>query len=592
MQPGLGYSAMVGMVRSHGAAAVVDLSKLEKHISRVDPEQLVPQVVAMHKQAAEANLWKVVLAVSEGDSGSVRERPVKGLVLKGLVGATDRVLAEALQNLKGLRSLDLSHCPLLTNKTLYALAKYKATEGVSTPHIDASADDAEALSDDYGFGSSDEWEQWPDSDSGGDDSVDQDVADAHADADDADIAGDDGDSSRSSDEGSAAAAQDATVDVGNNAPAVLGSPNAAEASAAAAADSNLADLSSPNPAIRDPVNTALTTAVTNRLAAVQLQAQQQAAAAAASAAAAAANPVGLQELRLAGNSSWADDGLRQLLQGPVTKHSLVKLDISGCKGFTSAGLIIPPLGVLRDLKACRLQGLTQLVVHMPASHPLATLDLSNCHFLRKVDLHLNHLRQLNVAACRTLYRLRMRCPSLRDLSLSQCGMLHDFHTDAWQVPALQSLNMFGCRRASGQMLQLVLDMLPELQQIDLNGCWGISRLHLLGNPKLESIDLTGCRNLMSLSSSSTALTQLEAASCGRLYSLTLASNKLVTLQLPNCAQLAEVYVPAAAGSGSSANRHGRSRRGKSAAGKGLSVNGCIALSADAKVRLALSVVSA
>eukprot|EP00878_Enallax_costatus_P019112 GHUV01020152.1.p1 GENE.GHUV01020152.1~~GHUV01020152.1.p1 ORF type:complete len:621 (+),score=236.83 GHUV01020152.1:235-2097(+) len=343
MQPGLGYSAMVGMVRSHGAAAVVDLSKLEKHISRVDPEQLVPQVVAMHKQAAEANLWKVVLAVSEGDSGSVRERPVKGLVLKGLVGATDRVLAEALQNLKGLRSLDLSHCPLLTNKTLYALAKYKATEGVSTPHIDASADDAEALSDDYGFGSSDEWEQWPDSDSGGDDSVDQDVADAHADADDADIAGDDGDSSRSSDEGSAAAAQDATVDVGNNAPAVLGSPNAAEASAAAAADSNLADLSSPNPAIRDPVNTALTTAVTNRLAAVQLQAQQQAAAAAASAAAAAANPVGLQELRLAGNSSWADDGLRQLLQGPVTKHSLVKLDISGCKGFTSAGLIIPPL---------------------------------------------------------------------------------------------------------------------------------------------------------------------------------------------------------------------------------------------------------
>lgn len=57
----------------------------------------------MHKQEAEANLWKAVLAVSEGDGGSGRELPVKGLVLKGLVGATDRVLAEALQNLKGLR---------------------------------------------------------------------------------------------------------------------------------------------------------------------------------------------------------------------------------------------------------------------------------------------------------------------------------------------------------------------------------------------------------------------------------------------------------------------------------------------------------
>lgn len=44
IQPGLGYSAIEGMVRSHGAAAVVDLSKLEKHISRQDPEQLAPQV--------------------------------------------------------------------------------------------------------------------------------------------------------------------------------------------------------------------------------------------------------------------------------------------------------------------------------------------------------------------------------------------------------------------------------------------------------------------------------------------------------------------------------------------------------------------
>jgi hypothetical protein len=35
--------------------------------------------------------------------------------------------------------------------------------------------------------------------------------------------------------------------------------------------------------------------------------------------------------------------LRQVLQGPATKHSLALLDISGCKGFSSAGLVIPPL---------------------------------------------------------------------------------------------------------------------------------------------------------------------------------------------------------------------------------------------------------
>lgn len=57
----------------------------------------------MHKQEAEANIFKAVLAVAAGSTSAVRQQPVSGLVLKGLVGATDRVLAEALQQLKGLR---------------------------------------------------------------------------------------------------------------------------------------------------------------------------------------------------------------------------------------------------------------------------------------------------------------------------------------------------------------------------------------------------------------------------------------------------------------------------------------------------------
>jgi hypothetical protein len=39
----------------------------------------------------------------------------------------------------------------------------------------------------------------------------------------------------------------------------------------------------------------------------------------------------------------SDDGLRQVLQHPTIKHSLTKLDVSGCKAITAAGLIIPPL---------------------------------------------------------------------------------------------------------------------------------------------------------------------------------------------------------------------------------------------------------
>lgn len=188
---------------------------------------------------------------------------------------------------------------------------------------DQSVEGEDAVEDDYGFGTSEEWEQWPESDY---DSEHGDEDDDHVPDAEADQAAD---RRENTEEAGSSAAAEADV--------------AAASSSAGAAGSSTADLANPNPAIRDPVNTALSTAVTNRLAAVQLQAQQQAAAAAASAAAAAANPVGLQELRLSGSSAWADDGLRQLLQGPVTKHSLGKLDISGCKGLTSAGLVIPPL---------------------------------------------------------------------------------------------------------------------------------------------------------------------------------------------------------------------------------------------------------
>ncbi len=46
---------------------------------------------------------------------------------------------------------------------------------------------------------------------------------------------------------------------------------------------------------------------------------------------------------------------------------------------------------------------------LPASHPLALLDLSGCVYLRVVDLTLAGLCELRLNACRTLYRLRMRC---------------------------------------------------------------------------------------------------------------------------------------------------------------------------------------
>eukprot|EP00879_Flechtneria_rotunda_P013445 GHRR01014038.1.p1 GENE.GHRR01014038.1~~GHRR01014038.1.p1 ORF type:complete len:724 (+),score=273.34 GHRR01014038.1:1101-3272(+) len=484
LQPGLSYSALVGLVGSHPAASVVDFSRIERGLNLQKPEQLIPQVIAMHKQEAEVSLYKAVLAVAEAASTGSRAGSVKGLVLKGLVGCTDRVLVEVLSNMKGLRSLDVSHCPNLTNRSLYQLAKYKASD--SSSQQDDTDKEAEGTS--AQTGSSDRYsrdllynnsmkEAGDDQQSGWSDEAADENVDLHSkDWEPLDsyklqqqVSGLDPASGSAGDPASGQAGSSSTqgfADAG--AGPVAGSTSTVWQS----------DITAANPAIHDPVNTCLVSAVNNRIESLQLQASQQAAAAAAEAANNAAR--GLQELRLCGNKQFADDGLRQTLQGPVTKHSLAKIDVSECSSITSAGLIVPPLGVLSELHACRLQGLTQLVLHLPASHPLTILDLSNCHYLRMVDLHLARLQQLNLSACRTLYRLRVRCPSLRTLSLAQCGMLHDFHADAWLTPQLQQVNLFGCRRASGQQLQTVLQQAPKLRWISVNGCWNIASLHLTG----------------------------------------------------------------------------------------------------------------
>jgi hypothetical protein len=88
-------------------------------------------------------------------------------------------------------------------------------------------------------------------------------------------------------------------------------------------------------------------------------------------------------------------------------------------------------GVLQDLRASRCSGLTEVHIHTPASHPLAELDLSACHFLRLVDLGLPHLRSLNLSTCRTLYRLRLRCVVVQTFG-GRCCDASSCH-EGWRV---------------------------------------------------------------------------------------------------------------------------------------------------------------
>jgi hypothetical protein len=89
-------------------------------------------------------------------------------------------------------------------------------------------------------------------------------------------------------------------------------------------------------------------------------------------------------------------------------------------------------------------------------------------------VHCRGGRPTRLAGC---WRCCMR-PAVQRLTSNTLRLVSAAMSCAVQVPVLQQLNMYGCRRASGPQLQVVLDKLAALQWISLNGCYGITTLHL------------------------------------------------------------------------------------------------------------------
>lgn len=44
LQPDVSYSCLKGVVSSHVAAGVMDFTRFERHITKLDPKELLPQV--------------------------------------------------------------------------------------------------------------------------------------------------------------------------------------------------------------------------------------------------------------------------------------------------------------------------------------------------------------------------------------------------------------------------------------------------------------------------------------------------------------------------------------------------------------------
>ncbi len=65
-------------------------------------------------------------------------------------------------------------------------------------------------------------------------------------------------------------------------------------------------------------------------------------------------------------------------------------------------------------------------------------------------------------------------------------------------------------------IEEVLESLPELTRVNVNGCISLSRLVLKACTKLEWLDCSGCAHLHNISTLSSALSHMTAVACQRL----------------------------------------------------------------------------
>lgn len=201
----------------------------------------------------------------------------------------------------------------------------------------------------------------------------------------------------------------------------------------------------------------------------------------------------------------------QIPNSPTSSMTL--LDLRGSYRLTDRGL--RHLSDLSSLEVARLDSCHSLVgrglLAFSMSHKLHTLSLANCRRLTDEAIinisHINSLEALSLDGCRCLTDRSLAALSglylLKKLDLSQCDLITDPGLEYLQdLEEIEELNLGWCRNISSNGVAILTSQpgrSSHLKILSLARCMitntGVDFLRRLQN--LEELDLNGCTGISS-----------------------------------------------------------------------------------------------
>lgn len=211
---------------------------------------------------------------------------------------------------------------------------------------------------------------------------------------------------------------------------------------------------------------------------------------------------------------------------------LASLDVSGCTALQKLDcrfnyiteLDVQGLNALQELycnsntlTALDVQGLTKLQKLYCQDNNLSTLNVSGCTALKELICINNQISELNVQGCATLKVLNCRYNKIAELNVSGLTELQELICNVNKIP---ELNVQGLTK-----LQQLKCGGNQLKTLDVQGLTELQQLYCQNN-QLPALDVQNLATLQKLDCSENQLKTLNVQGCTALKELICYQNKL------------------------------------------------------------------